>query len=103
MASEIPWSDAPWIVGAGARQAHERAGQLLAARVQQREVVEPGVAPGLLRERRPVEHQQVLAARAERGDVALARVLAQPDRVLVEADGAVEVGDREVDRAESRT
>ena len=101
MASEIPWSEAP-STGARARQPHERAGQLLAARVQQREVVEPGVAAGGRRERRLVQDEQVLAARAHGGGVALARVQLQPDRVLVEADGAVEVRDGEVDGAEAQ-
>ena len=98
----MPWSEAPSIGVRVLGEAHERAGQLLAARVQQREVVEAGVAAGGARERRLVEHEQVLAAGAHRGDVAVARVQLEADRVLVEADGAVEVGDGEVDGAQAQ-
>ena len=47
-----------------------------------------GPGAGLL-----VQHEQVLAAGAERRDAVLAAVLAQPEGVLVEADRAVEIGD----------
>ena len=55
-----------------------------------------GPGAGLL-----VQHEQVLAAGAERRDAVLAPVLAQPEGVLVEADRAVEVGDAEVRGAEA--
>jgi hypothetical protein len=48
-----------------------------------------------------VQDEEVLAARAERGDGALAAVDAQADRVLVERERALEVGDGQVDRAEA--
>ena len=96
----MPWSDAPWIgVRVAARRA-SGAGQLLAARVEQGEVVEPGVAAGAARVGVLVQDEQVLAAGAHRGDVDVAAVHAQAERVLVEGDGAVEVGDGEVDGAE---
>ena len=52
--------------------------------VQEREVVEAGVAPGGARVRVLDEHEQVLAAGAERGAVVLAAVQPQADRGLVE-------------------
>ena len=47
-----------------------------------------------------VQHHEILAADAERRDGSVAMLQAQPERVLVEADGAVEVRDGEVHRAE---
>ena len=58
------------------------------------------MAAGVARARLLVEHDEVLAARAQRGDGALAPLHAQPEGVLVEGDRAVEVGDGEVHRAE---
>ena len=47
-----------------------------------------------------MEHDDGLAAVAELGAVGVAAVDAQAERALVPGDGAVEVGDREVDGAE---
>ena len=78
---------------AGDREAGGGAGELEPRRVQEREVVEPGVAAGAAGVRVLDEDEQVLAAGAERGAVAVAAVQSQADRGLVEVDRAVEVGD----------
>ena len=75
--------------------------EILARGIEQRVVVEPGVAAGRPGARLPVQHEQVLAADAERGDGVLAPVQREPERVLVEADRAIEVGDGQMRRAES--
>jgi hypothetical protein len=82
------------------RQPLEGAGQLLAVWEEQREVVEPRVAAGRPRAGVLVEDEHVLGLGAERGDRGVVRAHAQPDRVLVEADRPVEVGDGDVDGAE---
>ena len=76
------------------------AGELVARGVQQREVVEAGVAAGAAGAGVLDEHEQVLAAGAERGATVLAAVHPQADRALVEVDGAVEVGDGQLDGAD---
>ena len=81
--------DAP----AGARE-------LLARGEEQREVVEAGVVAGGRRRAVLVQHDEVLAAGAQRGVGAVALADGQPDHLRVEADRAVEVGDPQVDRAE---
>ena len=81
-------------------EAARRARQLLPARVEQRVVVEARVAPGGRARRVLVQHDDGLGAVAQLRRGALAAVHAQPQRALVPGDGAVEVGDREVDRAE---
>ena len=86
--------------GVGQRKALDRACELLARGVQQRVVVEPGVAAGGPRARLLVEHHEVLPARAERRDGVFAAVQPQPEPVLVEADRAVEAGDGEVHGAQ---
>ncbi len=65
-------------------------------------MVEPGVAAGGLRPGLLGEHHQVGAAGAHRRRVHVAVVDPQAEGVLVEADGAVEVGDGEVHRAGMR-
>ena len=52
--------------------------------------------------RLPVQHHEVLAAGAERGGGILARVLTQAERIPIERDRAVEVGDGEVHRAQAQ-
>ena len=69
---------------------------------QQREVVEPAVAVGGPRARLLGQHEQVLAAGAERDPAVVARVHAQPDRGLVVRQRAREVRDREVHGAHAR-
>ena len=79
------------------------AGQLQPRRVQQRDVVEAGVAARRARRRLADEHEQVVAAAGpERGGVAVAIVHAQADRALVERDRAIEVGDGQMGGAEPR-
>ena len=82
---------------------HDRAGQLLAARVQQRVVVEAGVAAGRERLRVLVQDDGGLGAVAELGDVGLVAVHAQAERPLVPGDAAVEVADGQVDGAEAES
>ena len=69
--------------------------------MQQGEVVEAGVTPrgpggGLFG-----QHEQVLRPGAEDGPPVPARVLAQADRAPVELGCALQVGHRQVDRAET--
>ena len=83
-------------------EALHRAGELLARREQQGEVVQPGVTAagrgtGLLD-----EHEEVLAARAHRRDLAVAVVQLQAERALVERDRTAEVRDGEVDGPEAQ-
>jgi hypothetical protein len=68
--------------------------------VQQREVVEARVAAGRARAGVLDEHEQVLAAGAQRGAAGLAPVQPQADRGRVEGDGALEVGDGELHGAD---
>ena len=80
----MPWSEAPLDRRARGGEPLGGAGELVARGVQQREVVEAGVAAGAARVGLLDEHEQVLAAGAERGAAVLAAVDAQADRVLVE-------------------
>src|SRR6185312_3352422 len=73
----------------------------LAARVQQRVVVEAGVAAGRLRLRVLVENHRGLVLVAQFGHVGVLAMHAQAERSLVPGDGAIEVADGEVDFAES--
>ena len=88
----------------GRLRAHDpvqRLRQLLPRGVEQRDVVEAGVAPGGAGARLLVQHQHVLRAGAEGRHPVIVPVDPEPDRVLVERDRAVEVGDREVGGAQS--
>ena len=62
----------------GQRQALDGARELLARRVEQREVEEPGVAAGGPCARILVQHDELLVAGAERGDGILAAVQPSP-------------------------
>jgi hypothetical protein len=64
-------------------------------------VVEAGVAARGPRARLLVEREHVVAPGAHVRDRVLASMEPQPDRVLVEADRAVEVGDGDVHWSES--
>ena len=98
----MPWSDAPLMRRARGGEPLGGARELEPRRVQQREVVEAGVAAGRSRGGLLDEHEQVLAAGAERGAPVLAAVDLQADRGLVEAGGAREVRDAELDGAHAQ-
>ena len=86
----------------GRDQADGGARELLAARVQEREVEEAGVAaraPGLAV---LVEHQDGLGAVAELRAGAVVGVDAQPERLLVPRDGAGDAGDGQFHGAEAQ-
>jgi len=83
-------------------QAQRPPGQLLARGVEQRVVVQAGVAPGGTRRRVLVEDDDILLAGPEPGDRVLAAVRPQAERVLIEGDRAVEVGNGQVDRAQAQ-
>ena len=85
-----------------ARQASRRAGKLLPRRMEQGEVVEPRVPSGRAGVRVFDENEQVLAPGPECGSSASAPVGAEPDRILVEGNGAIEVGHGQLDGAEPR-
>ena len=86
--------------GAGDGEPLHGARELRARGIQQRVVVEAGVAAGAARARLLVQHDEIALAGAERGDRVGAAVQAEPEALLVEADRAVEVGDGEMDRAQ---
>ena len=74
------WSDAPLIGVRVCDQPLRREGQLEPRRVQQREVVQAGVASGTLGVGLLDKHEQVLAPGAEHRLAVAAAVRAQPDR-----------------------
>jgi hypothetical protein len=76
--------------------------ELLARRIQERDVVEPGVAAGRLRAGLFDQDQHILAAGAERGAALLVRVDPEADRVLVEANRAIEIRHGQMGGAEPR-
>ena len=84
------------------RQADGGAGELLAAGVQQRVVVEAGVAARRAGLRVLVQHDDGLGAVAELGRRGVVAVHAQAERPLVPGDGAVDVGDGQLDGAEAQ-
>jgi hypothetical protein len=80
--------------GRGARELEPR-------RVQERDVVEAGVAARGPRGRVGDEHEQVgVPARGQGRGAGVAGAHAQAERALVEVEGAVEVGDGEMGRAQ---
>ena len=88
--------------GSRCGQAHGRACEVLAARVQQREVEEASGAARRLRQAVLVEHDDCLDAVAELGGAWLVGVSTQPERPVVPGDGTVDIGDGEVHGAESQ-
>ena len=86
--------------GARGGQPDGGAGQLLARGVQERIVVQAGVASRAARLRILVQHDDGLGPVAELSGGGLVAVDAQAQRSLVPGDGAVQAGDREVDGAE---
>ena len=84
----------------GDAQAHGGAGELLAARVQQRVVVEAGVAARGRASGSSWRITVVVVPSPSVGGGRLVGVDAQAERALVPGDRAVEVGDGEVDGAE---
>jgi hypothetical protein len=62
----------------GRDQAHRLAGQLLARRIQERDVVEAGVAAGAPRIRALVQDDDLLVVGAQRGDAVLRRSTRSP-------------------------
>src|SRR4051812_36968797 len=78
----------------------QRPRELLARGVQQRHVVEAGVAPGGPGARLLVQHEHVVRAGAQGRRPVPVAVDPEPDRVLVERDRAVEVRDREMGGAQ---
>ena len=83
-------------------QTDGRACELLAARVQQREVKQASGTARRLRQAVLVEHDDGLDAVAELGRTWLVGVNTQPERPAVPRDGTVDIGDREVHGAESQ-
>ena len=86
--------------GLGDREADRGAGEFLAGGVEQRVVVEAGVAPRWAGLRVLDELENNELAVAERGGRALVGVHAQAEGGLVPGDGAVEVGDGQGDGAQ---
>jgi hypothetical protein len=82
------------------REPQRGAGELLARRIQQRVVVEAGMAARAICPRVLVEDDHGLAAVAEPRGGGLVCVDAQAERALVPGDRAVELGDGEVHGAE---
>src|SRR3954469_19375877 len=86
----------------GRDQAHRLTGELLARGIQQRDVVEAGMATGAAGARALVQDDDLVVAGPERGHAVLAAQDAQPERRLVERQRALEVGDVDVDGAEAQ-
>jgi len=87
---------------AGGAEAQDGVGERGPVRGQQGEVVEAGVAARGAHAELLVQDDEVSTAGAHRSASAIAALLAQADCVLVEADGAIEVRDREMDGSEAQ-